>query len=100
MIAPIPIKLVTEYLKLPFIISETNPLKSVISGENAPRRAPTVLREFSTPPVAGPPENAALTVAAKSGNTNRRSVGISSKNDRILNVRAPAARFFVVSPIV
>jgi hypothetical protein len=91
-----PIKLVTEYLKLPFIMSEINPERSVISGENAPANAPTILRVDES----DEPENLERIVAEKSGNMVNVSDKTSTTKDNTLNVSAAAARFCVVSTIV
>jgi hypothetical protein len=92
----IPIKLVTEYLKVPFIISEIKPESSVTSGENAPANAPTILRVDES----DEPENPERIVAAKSGNVVNVSDNTRTTNDNTLNVSAAAARFCVVSTIV
>jgi hypothetical protein len=90
--------LVTEYRKLPFIISETKPESNVTSGENAPANAPTTLNpDGFVVPMRETPDRR---VDAKSGNKNKINETLKTKKDNTLNVSDAAARFCVVSVIV
>ncbi len=92
--------LVTEYLKLPLIMSDTKPLSSVISGDKAPKNAPSILKELPIPPEVPERASPAFIVELKSGNKKKINVIASMTNDSTLNVSDAAARFVEVSAIV
>lgn len=94
-----PIILVTEYLKLPLMISETNPLSRVMSGDSAPKNAASILKEVPMPPALPLMFTPARMVLLKSGNKKNTSVTKSRINDSTLNV-SEAAAILVESAIV
>jgi hypothetical protein len=92
-------KLVTEYRNDPFIISEINPDKIAISGENAPNNAKTGLIPAITP---DPPAfaDAAFNAAEIPGKNVITTTTISSRNDKTLKVSDAVAKFVLVSGIL
>jgi hypothetical protein len=82
------------------IISDTNPIKIVISGENAPANAASIfIPENDVPPDFSPAKPKAR-VSRKLGKTYKRVQTAISRKERTLKVSDAIAKPDDMSPIV